>query len=256
MHMRGKNFLVAILLCLVLAFRRLQGYVARKQPNLCFDCRIFRLSICSKQHDLPGMNLSVEQKMVLFVNGNHCIPEQKCVDGDTFMHLKKWDRALVKTLTGKSLDLRSGRNNGTLNIDMWDEMLRARQGKANELLQEAFNVEDDNNKPIERKKSKKLEVVKALSKHALVLPKKFTISVREHDFQVLFDGIGTKSLWIEMSEANLTWLKSAIDTSEQKPRKKRKTRRTGEKVPKSDDEDDDKNDHDHEKNDDDSSEGK
>ena len=195
--------------------------------------------------------------MVLFVNGNHCIPEQKCVDGDTFMHLKKWDRALVKTMTGKSLDLRSGRNNGSLNIDMWDEMFKARQDKANELLQEALQMEDEN-KPSERKKSKKLELVKAQSKHALVLPQKFTISVLEHEFQVLFDGIGTKSLWIEMSEANLKWLKSAIDRSEQKPRKKRKTRKTGDKVPeKSDDENDEKNnDDDDEKHDEGSSDGK
>ena len=66
------------------------------------------------------MELTVEQKLVLYVNGKHCIPEQKYVDGETFMHLKKWDRALVKTMTGKSLDLRPGKSSGSLNIDMWD----------------------------------------------------------------------------------------------------------------------------------------
>ena len=49
------------------------------------------------------MELTVEQKLVLYVNGKHCIPEQQYVDGETFMHLKKWDRALVKTMTGKIL---------------------------------------------------------------------------------------------------------------------------------------------------------
>ena len=60
---------------------------------------------------------------------------------------------------------------------MWDEMIRARQvqDKANELLQQALNTEED--AAIENKrKSKKPQVVKAQSKHALVLPLKFTIS--------------------------------------------------------------------------------
>ena len=190
------------------------------------------------------MELTVEQKLVLYVNGKHCIPEQQYVDGETFMHLKKWDRALVKTMTGKSLDLRPGKCSGSLNIDMWDEMIRARQvqDKANELLKQALNTEED--AAIENKrKSKKPQVVKAQSKHALVLPLKFTISVQGHEFQVLFDGIGTKSVWIEMSEVNLKWLKSAVDRSEQKPRKKRRTSRPAEdnEQEKSDDENDEKN---------------
>ena len=178
------------------------------------------------------MELTVEQKLVLYVNGKHCIPEQKYVDGETFMHLKKWDRALVKTMTGKSLDLRPGKSSGSLNIDMRDEMIRARQDKANELLQQALNTEED--AAIENKrKSKKPQVVKAQSKYALVLPLKFTISVQGHEFQVLFDGIGTKSVRIEMSEVNLKWLKSAVD----------RTSRPAEdnEQEKSDDENDEKN---------------
>ena len=208
--------------------------------------RIFWLSVCVHSWNLPAMDmeLTVEQKLVLYVNGKHCIPEQQYVDGETFMHLKKWDRALVKTMTGKSLDLRPGKSSGSLNIDMWDEMIRARQvqDKANELLQQALNTEED--AAIENKrKSKKPQVVKAQSKHALVLPLKFTISVQGHEFQVLFDGIGTKSVWIEMSEVNLKWLKSAVDRSEQKPRKKRRTSRPAEdnEQEKSDDENDEKN---------------
>ena len=203
---------------------RLQGFSARRQLILCFVCRIFWLSICVDSCNLPGMELAVKQKFVLYLNGKHCIPEQKCVDGDTYMHLNKWDRALVRTLTGKSLELRSGKDGGSLNIDMWDDMISARQQKANELLQQALNVEED--EATEKKKPcKKVQAVKALSKHALVLPQKFTISVQGHEFQVLFDGIGTKSVWIEMTEENLTWLKNAIDRSEQKPRKKRRTRK-------------------------------
>ncbi|CAE7556444.1 unnamed protein product [Symbiodinium sp. CCMP2592] len=197
------------------------------------------------------MNLTVEQKMVLYVNGNHCIPEQKSVDGETYMHLKKWDRALVKTLTGKSLDLRPGKASGSLNIDIWDEMIRARQDKANQLLQEALNTEEDAATENKRK-SKKPQVVKARSKHALVLPLKFTISVQGHEFQVLFDGIGTKSVWIEFSEENLKWLKNSVDSSEQKPRKKRRTsRRSGNDQEKSQEKSDDDND---EKNEESSSE--
>ena len=135
------------------------------------------------------------------------------------MHLNKWDRALVRTLTGKSLELRSGKDGGSLNIDMWDDMISARQQKANELLQQALNVEED--EATEKKKPcKKVQAVRSLSKHALALPQKFTISVQGHEFQVLFDGIGTKSVWIEMTEENLTWLKNAIDRSEQKPQEK------------------------------------
>ena len=111
--------------------------------------------------------LSVEQKMVIYCDKTFVVPEQKTVDNRCFMCLQKWNRSLVKVLTGQALDLRAGQHEkGSLNSNLWNEIVEARQNKANELLQDAIANEAEDGKE-EVKKRKKSQPLRASSKHSV-----------------------------------------------------------------------------------------
>ena len=54
-----------------------------------------------------------------------------------FVKFEKWDRALVKLMTGVPLKLRKSKSGGSLDNDVWDELVRLRQDAANKLLVDA-----------------------------------------------------------------------------------------------------------------------
>ncbi|CAE7783343.1 unnamed protein product [Symbiodinium sp. CCMP2592] len=72
---------------------------------------------------------------------------QKEVSGLEFVCLEKWNRQLVKVLTGKALDLRPGKAaaSGSLSSKVWGEIVEQRQNVANQKLQEALEVEVKDN---------------------------------------------------------------------------------------------------------------
>ena len=59
-----------------------------------------------------------------------------------FVKFDKWDRALVKLMTGVPLDLRKSKSGGSLDNDVWDELVRLRQDAANKLLVDAKTTGD------------------------------------------------------------------------------------------------------------------
>ena len=171
--------------------------------------------------------LSVEQKMVIYCNKTFVVPEQKTVDNRCFMCLQKWNRSLVKMLTGQALDLRAGQHEkGSLNSNLWNEIVEARQNKANELLQDAIANEAEDGKE-EVKKRKKSQPLRASSKHSVLLPVSMEVEVQGHKLRLLLEGVGKQTIWIEFTEDNIRWLQAQVQGSEAVPRKaRRKTSRS------------------------------
>ena len=166
------------------------------------------------------MSISIEEKLVIFSGKEHIVPKQKWVDDVKHMCLDKWNRALIRLLTGRALDMREGKASGSLRSAVWDEIVEARQDKANELLQEALQNDQEDDP-----KNKKKQPVRATSKHQILLPVWAQLQVRGHSFKVLLEGINSHTtIWIELTLENLTWLKKEIQESEAAPRKVKRKR--------------------------------
>ena len=111
------------------------------------------------------MSISIEEKLVIFLGKEQIVPKQKSVDDVKYMCLDKWNRALIRLLTGRALDMREGKESGSLRSSVWDEIVEARQDRANELLHEALQNEQEDDP-----KNKKKQPVRATSKHQILLP--------------------------------------------------------------------------------------
>ena len=166
------------------------------------------------------MSMNIEEKLVISWGKEQMVPKQKCVDDVKYICLDKWNRALIRLLTGRALDLREGKETGTLKSAVWDEIVQARQDKANELLQEALQNEQTE----EQQKNKRKQPVKATSKHQILLPVCAQVEVRGHSFQILLEGINSQVLWMEFKLENLLWLKQEIEGSQTLPRKTKRKR--------------------------------
>ena len=173
---------------------------------------------------------AIQRRLVCSFQKKLWLPSEKQVNGVSFVKLEKWDRSLVKLLTGNSLDLRKSRAGGSLASDPWDELVQARQDTANRLLTEAktSSAEGDAQPP-----SKKVKQVKATPKQMILLPEVVHVMVRGRRLAMLLDGLGTQKLWLEATADNLQWLQATLEgakvkekksgTSGSMPKKKRKT---------------------------------
>ena len=138
---------------------------------------------------------------------------QKEVSGLEFVCLEKWNRQLVKMVTGKALDLRPGKasESGSLKAKVWDEIVEERQKVANQKLQEALEVDNGQAQDAQAARgAKKNKVVRAGSKHMLMLPEVIDIECRQHGLKVLLEGINTQVIWMHFTEDNINWLKNEV----------------------------------------------
>ncbi|CAE7228423.1 unnamed protein product [Symbiodinium sp. CCMP2592] len=147
------------------------------------------------------MALTVKMQRVISDGKQDLVLPQKEVSGLEFVCLEKWNRQLVKMLTGKALDLRPGKAaaSGSLSSKVWGEIVEQRQNVANQKLQEALEVEvKDNTANGARKKPK---AVRANSKHMIMLPEVLDIECRERGLKVLIEGINTQTIWMHFTDA-------------------------------------------------------
>ena len=170
-----------------------------------------------------AMSMSIEEKLVITWGKEQMVPRQKIVADIKFICLDKWNRSLIKLLTGRALDMREGKETGSLRSPVWDEIINARQDKANELLQEALQHESTE----DQQKSKRKQPLKATPKHQILLPVHEQVQVRGHTFHILLEGINTQTFWMEFNLENLLWLKKEIEGSQAVPRKSKRRRGEG-----------------------------
>ena len=169
-----------------------------------------------------AMACKVERKCVVTTDdGTQWVPEQKEVGDVTFCAVSKWQRALVRLVQQKALDLRPGQEGGNINVAFWDDLMKARQEAANEALDKALKSEDAPQPPAKRRKKH----IKASVHELALLPAVLELSLPatsgagEHAMRVLSEGLGTTTVWIELTSDNLTFLKESIKASRLKPKR-------------------------------------
>ena len=161
----------------------------------------------------------VQQKLVLKLGRREWLPQQKVVDGRTFVSCSKWCPSLVKLMTGKRLDLHSGQNDtsGSLNVPVMDNILELRQSACDELLSEAMKTEEPEAEAGKGKRKKPQQAQKCLAKHIHLLPPIIDITVGEFQFSILVEGLSTGNFWMEMLAENFAWLQTEANKEPAKP---------------------------------------
>ena len=202
----------------------LAGLSARRQLKFAGDVHAVVASSLSSPFSIlsPSIfpltmeELKVEQKFVVSWGKVQLVPTQKLVDGIPYMCLSKWDRSSVRLLSGKALDLRKQKRDqaGSLHCSAWDSLLELRQQEANKLLQDALKEDEENARDSTKKKP-----IRAQSKHTVMLPLSMPVVFHGHKMNILLEGLGSQTIWVELTEQNILLLHEKCSSSEAKPKK-------------------------------------
>ena len=168
------------------------------------------------------MAFAVQTKKIVQLEDEEWIPPQKAIGDRTFFSFSKWTATFVKMMTGKRLDLRKHKSqtSGTVDVAVMDEILQARQEAADSFLADALAVDEvGEEKPKKRKKSN--TKVRAQTKHSHLVPTILDVEVRDRKLSILFEGISSGHIWMELLPGHLDWLKDAIQNDEPKSRRAR-----------------------------------
>ena len=178
----------------------------------------------------------VTKQIVVYGSGLTWIPEQKTVEGATWFKVSKWDRGLFRFVYGKGLDLRArtDKQNQSLDTPFFENMLARRQEAFNEAISERLK-DEDNDDPEQsqkaQKKTKKKEF-KATQKHEIYAPHSIHIDLpgetedgNKVQCRTLFEGIGTRTIWLELKDDVVKHIQTSFKHSEAKQRKTIKPRK-------------------------------
>ena len=171
------------------------------------------------------MPFRIETKKIIYQGddeNNWWYAQQRVVDGRTFFSFSKWSATFVKQMTGRRLDLRAGRESGSVDVPFFQTLLHERQAAADAAVTEAMAVEDaEETAERKTKRAKKQKAVKACIKHKHLAPEILDITVNGHNVSVLYEGTGTFTVWMELTVENLEWLRENVNAAEAKVRKSR-----------------------------------
>ncbi|CAE7208889.1 unnamed protein product [Symbiodinium sp. CCMP2592] len=199
-----------------------------------------RKRICSKK---PGEDEEmtaptvVTKQIVTYGSGLTWIPEQKTAEGVTWFKVSKWDRGLFRFVYGKGLDLRKNTDNQnlSLNTPFFENMLARRQEAFNEAISERLKDEENDEAPQPekaQKKTKKTKEFKATQKHDIYAPHSIQIDLpgeaeggNKVQCRTLFEGVGSRTMWLELKDDVVKHIQTSFKHSEAKPRKTIKPKR-------------------------------
>eukprot|EP00439_Symbiodinium_sp_Y106_P009719 s6570_g1.t1 len=157
--------------------------------------------------------------IVLYGKGEQWIPTQKNEEGLVFGGRQ-------------ALDLRKDKYSRSLNSKFFDDLMTQRQSTFNEAIQKRLQSEDDqeDTPPQSKKVFKSFKATAA--KHQQYAPHCIDIQLPAIEeggptptAKVLFEGLGSQTLWFELTEANLRHLKAGFVNSESKDRQPRAAKR-------------------------------
>ncbi len=170
------------------------------------------------------------QKIVKYGDKKVWVPQQVEEQGVTYMLLNKWDRHFVMFVHGKPLDLsKKNKSGASLDCPFFDELLQKRQAAFNANVQDLLESDEGDSQP-PAKKAKKEKAFKATRKHQAIAPHHTVIELPDvQDMpaltcRVLFEGIGSTVIWVEMVPEILVHIRKGLQQSESKPRKKKATK--------------------------------
>ncbi len=170
------------------------------------------------------MPFRIETKMIIYQGddeNNWWYPEQRVVEGRVFFSFSKWAATFVKQMTGRRLDLRAGKESGSVDVPFFQTLLDERQLAANAAVTEAMAVDDAEETAEPKKKRAKKQKVKACIRHKHLAPEVLNITVNGRAVSVLYEGTGTFTIWMELTVENLEWLQENVTAAEPKIRKSR-----------------------------------
>ena len=191
------------------------------------------------EHEEDGEVRLCTKTVVLSGKGEQWIPTQKNEEGMVWFSVNgKWDRGFTKFVFGKALDLRSedlrkDKDRRSLNSKFFDDLVTQRQTTFNEIIQKRLQNEDDqeDTPPQNKKVFKSFKATAA--KHQQYAPYYIDMQLPAIEeggptptAKVLFEGLGSQTLWFELTEANLRHLKAGfLNSASKEPRgAKRKSR--------------------------------
>ena len=179
----------------------------------------------------------VTKQIVMYGSGLTWIPEQKTVEGATWFKVSKWDRGLFRFVHGKGLDLRAKEDKQKLSLDtpFFENMLTRRQEAFNEAISERLkDEENDESQQSDKtqKKTKKTKEFKATQKHEIYAPHSIQIDLpgetedgNKVQCRTLFEGMGTRTIWLELKDDVVKHIQSSFKQSEARQRKTIKPRK-------------------------------
>ena len=169
------------------------------------------------------MDFTIESQQVVKYGDQTWTPAQITVDEVIYFQFSKWDRAFVKWVTGKSLDLRKDKSAGSADCEYMDQVLSRRQAACDDALHAALHDEGDQGKAKKRRKRASASdghlVHRVLN---MTLPEVPEENLAEKLVRILFDGAGTANIYMEMHEDVLYHLKKGINHSSRIARDRRK----------------------------------
>jgi hypothetical protein len=161
------------------------------------------------------------------------IPDTKVVDGVAYCRVNKWDRGFVRFATAKTL-----KEHQNANVQFVDELIRLRNNACDALFrsnQQPAQTEQHEADGQVSKKRRQAYVRKARSSDGCFLPASMTMvlpDVARHDGEVLrgfeckvlFEGIRTSNLYIEMNADVMNYIYCGVSCCGTKGRAKKKGR--------------------------------
>ena len=161
-----------------------------------------------EQQEALEDEVTVETQKVVKYGEKKWVPQQVEEQGVSWMLLNKWDRHLVLFVHGKPLDLsKQKKSDASVDCPWFDQLLEHRQRIFNLKVEELLAAEGDEEPPA--KKVKKEPEVQGMP----------TLSCR-----VLFQGIGSTGICVEMLPEVLMYVRAGLRQSQAKPRKAKSTK--------------------------------
>ena len=171
----------------------------------------------------------VETQKVVKYGDKKWVPQQVEEQGAHWMLFNKWDRHLVLFVHGKPLDLSSkSKSDASVDCPWFDQLLQHRQTVFNQKLEELLTAEGDEEPPT--KKAKKEKTFKATKAHTAIAPHHIMMELPEVkdapvlSCRVLFQGIGTTGIWLELLPEVLMYIRLGLKQSEARVRKAKSSR--------------------------------
>ncbi|CAE7237116.1 unnamed protein product [Symbiodinium sp. CCMP2592] len=158
--------------------------------------------------------------VAMYGKGEQWIPTQKNEEGMVWFSVN-------------GLDLRKDKDSRSLNSKFFDDLMTQRQTTFNEVIQKRLQSEDDTQEDTPPQNKKVLKCFKATAaKHQQYAPYYIDMQLPAIEeggptptAKVLFEGLGSHTLWFELTEANLQHLKAGFVNSESKDRQPRGAKR-------------------------------
>lgn len=170
---------------------------------------------------------TIRSALVIQYGTSTWVPEIKNVNNIDFVGLFKWDRHFVHFSTGHALDFR-GHSRKDANTEFFDKLLRAQKKASVEAVTAALNegeseqhAEEEDQPAKRRKKKPQTYPMKVLLESEMVGPAIVEINVDGHRMNVLCKLGKSNSLWVEINEENMNFIRRGTRESIHRPGRSR-----------------------------------